>query len=58
MRDYQIGGERSVNAFVEHKLQAFQKQGISFETLFALMFRESENVLYERSVGWKLEKTS
>lgn len=58
MRDYQIGGERSVNAFVEHKLQAFREQGLSFETLFALMFRESENILYERSVGWRIETTS
>ena len=58
MTDYQIGGERSVNAFVEHKLKAFLEQGLSFETLYALMFRETGNVLYERSVGWKLESTT
>ncbi len=58
MRDYQIGGCKTINAFVSGKLEAFREQGLSFETLFALMFRETENVLYERSVGWKIEKTS
>ena len=58
MRDYQIGGAKTINAFVAGKLRAFQEQGISFETLFALMFREAENVLYERSVGWKIETTT
>lgn len=58
MTDYQIGGAKTINAFVAGKLKAFQEQGLSFETLFSLMFRETENVLYERSVGWKLESTT
>ena len=58
MTDYQIGGAKTINAFVAGKLQAFRDQGLRFETLFALMFRERDNVLYERSVGWKIESTT
>lgn len=58
MTDYQIGGCKTINAFVAGKLEAFREQGLSFETLFSLMFRETGNVLYERSVGWKIESAT
>ena len=58
MKEYHIGGARSVNSFVAEKLRAYQQQGLTFETLFALMFREKENILYERSEGYRIRKTT
>ena len=49
MTDYHIGSYRSIDAFVQDKLDAFRAAGFSFDALFELMFREKENVLYEQS---------
>lgn len=58
MQDYGLGGARSINAFVKDKLEAFSRMEISFASLFELMFREKENILYERSVGYRIETTT
>ena len=58
MTDYHIGSYRSIDAFVRDKLDAFRAAGFSFDALFELMFRETENVLYERSDGFKIRKTT
>ena len=58
MADYHTGSFRSINAFVEDKMAVFARQGHTFETLFSLMFRETENVLYERSEGYRIRKTT
>ena len=58
MADLGLGGYKSINAFVEAKLDSFDRMGKSFEALFELMFRESENVMYERSEGYRIKKTT
>ena len=58
MTDYHLGPFHSINAFVADKLKSFSTQGLSFETLFSLMFRERENILYERSEGYRIRKTT
>ncbi len=58
MTDYHIGSYRSIDAFVQDKLSAFQSGGFTFRTLFTLMFRESDNVLYEKSEGYRIRKTT
>lgn len=58
MADYHIGSFRSIDAFVEDKLEIFSREGCTFETMFSLMFREAENVLYERSEGYRIRKTT
>ena len=58
MTDYHIGSYRSIDAFVRDKLDAFRAAGFSFDALFELMFRETENVLYERSEGFRIRKTT
>ena len=58
MQDYGLGGARSIHAFVKEKLETFQRMEISFSSLFELMFREKENILYERSVGYRIETTT
>lgn len=58
MTDYHIGSYRSIDAFVQDKLDAFRAAGFSFDALFELMFREKENVLYEQSEGYRIRKTT
>ncbi len=58
MAEYHLGSFKSINAFVQDKLASFRQMGYSFETLFALMFREEENVLYEQSEGYRIRKTT
>jgi len=52
-----INGCRTVDEFVRKKLDLLNRSGHSFENLFELMFAEKEAVLYERSLGYKIEKT-
>ena len=58
MGDLGLGAYKSIDAFVEAKLKAFSDRGVSFETLFSLMFQERENILYERSRGYRMELTT
>ncbi|MBR5428263.1 MAG: AMP-binding protein [Clostridia bacterium] len=58
MTDYHIGSYRSIDDFVRSKLDAFQTGGLTFRTLFTLMFRESDNVLWEKSEGYRIRKTT
>lgn len=58
MTDYHVGSFRSIDAFVEEKLKRFSEMGYTFETMFELMFRERGNVLYERSEGYRIRKTT
>ena len=58
MQDYHLGSQKTINAFVAEKLEAFRTQGKTFETLFSLMFREAENVMFERSEGFAVRTTT
>ena len=58
MADYHLGSFRTIHRFVEDKVTCFARGGYTFETLFSLMFRETENVLYERSEGYRIRKTT
>ncbi len=58
MTDYHIGSYRSIDAFVRDKLGAFKEAGFTFRSLFDLMFREGDNVLWERSEGYRIRKTT
>ncbi len=58
MTDYHIGSSKTIRAFVLGKLAAYREMGLSYETLFALMFREEENILYEQSEGYRIRKTT
>ncbi len=54
MADYGIGNFKSINAFVEDKLALFDSKGHTFETLFELMFREEDNIMWEQSEGYRI----
>ena len=58
MRYNNIGGARTINQYVKSKLSDLNGSGKNFETLFRIMFRESENVLCERYRGFKVIKTT
>ena len=53
-----IGQFHSINAFVEAKINAFAAAGKDFYSLFTLMFSEGENIMYEKSVGYKIVRTT
>ena len=56
--DYGLGGYKTINAFVEAKLDRFEKSAHDLGTMFDLMFSERENVMYERSEGYRIKKTT
>ncbi len=53
-----LGGYRSISEFVDAKLNRFQNMDHTFEALFEMMFSERENIMYEKSIGYKIEYTS
>lgn len=53
-----LNGYATVEEFVEAKLDRLQAGEPSFRTLFELMFSERENVMYERSAGYRIETTT
>ncbi|MBR3639172.1 MAG: AMP-binding protein, partial [Clostridia bacterium] len=56
--EYGLGGYKTINAFVEAKLDRVEKSAHDLETMFGLMFSESENVMYEKSEGYRVRKTT
>ena len=42
--------------FIRHKLLEYEKEEKNFESLFKYMFCESENIMAEVSVGYKIKK--
>ena len=58
MKPDNLGGARSIRDFVNTKLARFEASSHSFEALFPLMFSERENILLEKSAGYRIEKTS
>lgn len=53
-----LGGYNSINSFVDGKLAEYEKTGKGFDALFEMMFSEKENILYEKSEGYRIVKTT
>lgn len=53
-----IANFKSIPKFVEHKMRMLRDSAISMESLYALMFSESENVMFEESDGYRIIKTT
>ena len=53
-----LGGYSSINKYVEAKLEKFSALDKTYETLFEMMFSERENVMLERTDGYKIIKTT
>lgn len=53
-----LGGFKRINDFVRAKLGRFEQMDRSFASLFEIMFSERDNIMYERSAGYRIEKTT
>ncbi len=58
MNNRTLGGYKSINSFVDGKLSAYEKTEKDFNALFEMMFSEKENVMYEKSEGYRVVKTT
>lgn len=58
MKITNINGFKSIDAYVKHKLNLLENTDKSMKALFSLAFSESENVMFEESVGFKIKKTT
>ncbi len=54
MKDYGLGQFNTIDEFVEAKLADFKKAERCFLSFFELMFRESENIMFEKSEGYRI----
>lgn len=55
MGDIGLGQYKSIKDYVNSKLRTFEERGMTLETLFSLMFQEKDNIMYERSAGYRIE---
>ncbi|MBQ7408230.1 MAG: AMP-binding protein [Clostridia bacterium] len=53
-----IAGFKTIDQFVNYKIQLYTNSDKSLRSLFELMFSEKENVMAERSDGYKIIKTT
>ena len=58
MRVTNLGGYKSINAYVDGKIALFDKTDRDFSALFETMFSERENIMYEKSEGYRIVKTT
>lgn len=55
MKNNTLGGYRTIEAYVTAKLKHFNSLEHSFASMFEVMFSERENIIYEKSCGYKIE---
>lgn len=55
MKNTTLGGYKTINSFVSAKLHRFNTMEHSFASMFELMFSEKENIMFEKSCGYKIE---
>lgn len=53
-----VGEFKNINDYVKDKTQRYQREIKSCATLFEYMFSEKENILAERSDGYRIQKTT
>lgn len=58
MRLTNLGNCRTIDELVNYKLGLFDNREKSFENIFSIMFTESDNILVERTDGYKIIKTT
>ena len=58
MRDLGLGGYKTIDEFVKAKLDTLTAGEVSFLSLFKMMFREEDNILFERSAGYRIVRTT
>ena len=53
-----IHGFADIDEYIQYKLELYSKKAKNFESLFELMFDESDNVMIERSEGYRIYRTT
>ena len=53
-----LGDFKDIDSFVSDKLRRLEEADVSFEALFELMFSEGNNLMYEKSEGYRIVKTT
>ena len=58
MENLGLGQYKTIDEFVEAKLDRLDKAEPGFSSLFELMFSEKENLMYEKSEGYRVKRTT
>ena len=56
MKNTPLGGFSTINGYVADKLKRFSETNKDFAALFEFMFSERDNVLFEKSLGYRIAK--
>lgn len=58
MKYTNIRGYRTINQYVDYKLSLLKDKEPTYELLYELMFNDESNIMFERSKGVRIEKTT
>ena len=58
MKRKSLGGHMTVKSYVQTKLNDMPQNGFSFRKLFDMMFSERENIMFEKSDGYRIIETT
>ena len=58
MEAYGLGNHKDIDSFVAEKLKRLDAAEADFSALFELMFSEKENLMYEKSEGYRIRQTT
>lgn len=58
MENLGLGQYKTIDEFVEAKLDRLDKAEPGFSSLFEMMFSEKENLMYEKSEGYRVKQTT
>lgn len=53
-----LGGYSSINSYVDAKLKRFHAMPADFTSLYELMFSERSNIMYEKSEGYRITRST
>lgn len=56
MKCNNIGNCKTIDEYVAKKIKRFDEAEKTFQSLFSLMFSEKNNVLFEKTTGYKIQK--
>lgn len=58
MEAYGLGNYKDIDSFVAAKLRRLDAAEADFSALFELMFSEKDNLMYEKSEGYRIRQTT
>lgn len=58
MKYQNIGDSKTINAFVNSRVNDFKKMDKTFSSIYAMMFKNGNNIIFEESIGYKIKKTT